>query len=261
MKIKFQKFQGTGNDFIIIDNKDLSFPSNNNKLIKKLCDRKFGIGSDGLILINPSTDSDFEMIYFNSDGYKGSMCGNGARCSVQFAKKNKIIVSETTSFNAYDGGHYASIDQNTISLSMSPVTEIKNYNEDLFLDTGSPHFVKIVDNLSDYNVFENGKKIRNSSSFAENGVNVNFVEQISEDEFSVRTYERGVEDETFSCGSGAVAAAISIHHKGLVNNFHEVFIQTLGGPLKVDFNFENKLYNNIYLSGKAEKVFSGKISI
>ena len=118
------------------------------------------------------------------------MCGNGARCSVQFAK-NKIIVSETTSFNAYDGGHYASIDQNTISLSMSPVTEIKNYNEDLFLDTGSPHFVKIVDNLSDYNVFENGKKNRNSSSFAENGVNVNFVEQISEDEFSVRTYERG----------------------------------------------------------------------
>ena len=258
MKIKFQKFQGTGNDFIIIDNTDLSFPSNNNKLIKKLCDRKFGIGSDGLILINPSANSDFEMIYFNSDGYKGSMCGNGARCSVQFAKKNKIIVSETTSFNAYDGGHYASIDQNTISLSMSPVTDIKNYNEDLFLDTGSPHFVKIVDNLSDYNVFENGKKIRNSSSFAENGVNVNFVEQISEDEFSVRTYERGVENETHACGTGVTAVAIAAHaNKKNLDN--PLSISVLGGNLKVSFEELNGIYTNVWLIGHAKRVFKGSI--
>ena len=260
MKIKFQKFQGTGNDFIIIDNTDLSFPSKNNKLIKKLCDRKFGIGSDGLILINPSTDSDFEMIYFNSDGYKGSMCGNGARCSVQFAKKNKIIVSETTSFNAYDGGHYASIDQNTISLSMSPVTDIKNYNEDLFLDTGSPHFVKIVDNLSDYNVFENGNKIRNNSLFAENGVNVNFVEQISENEFSVRTYERGVENETLSCGTGVTAVAISMFHLGKTNS-NNIKISTKGGNLSVEFKHDNKGYFDIKLIGKVELIFSGEFEI
>ncbi|MBL6649156.1 MAG: diaminopimelate epimerase [Flavobacteriaceae bacterium] len=260
MKIKFQKFQGAGNDFIIINNKDLSFPSKNNKLIKKLCDRKFGIGCDGLILINPSKDSDFEMIYYNSDGKEGSMCGNGARCSVKFAKINNIIISKETSFKACDGSHSARIDNNMIYLSMNPVKEIINYKEDLFLDTGSPHYVKIVNNLRDYKVFENGKKIRNSSFFNKNGVNVNFVEQISEDEFSVRTYERGVENETFSCGTGVTAVAISMFHLGKTNS-NNIKIFTKGGNLSVEFKHNDKGFFDIKLIGKAELVFSGVIEI
>ena len=260
MKIKFQKYQGTGNDFIIINNMEMLFPSNNNQLIKKLCDRKFGIGCDGLILINPSDDSDFEMIYYNSDGFIGSMCGNGARCSIQFAKNNKIIISETTSFKAYDGCHYGSINQNMISLSMNPVNEIKTFDEDLFLDTGSPHYVKMVHNLRDYRVFENGKKIRNSSLFAKNGVNVNFVEKISEHEFSVRTYERGVENETLSCGTGVTAVAISMFHLGKTKS-KNIKILTKGGVLSVEFD-NNKLgYSNIKLIGKVEMIFSGEIEV
>jgi len=259
MKIKFQKYQGTGNDFIIIDNTDLSFPSENYSLIKRLCDRKYGIGCDGLILIEPSKSSDFTMNYYNSDGNLGSMCGNGARCSVKFVQNLKII-NDNTVFTAYDGLHDASILDNIITLSMKPVRNIKSIGDDLLLETGSPHYVKIVQYLNDYKVFENGKKIRNNSLFKKNGVNVNFVEQISENEFSVRTYERGVEDETLSCGTGVTAVALAMFKLGKTNS-KEVVIKTKGGELSVKFDTIEERYFDIKLSGGVEMVFSGEIDI
>ena len=259
MKIKFQKYQGTGNDFIIIDNTDLSFPSENYSLIKRLCDRKYGIGCDGLILIEPSKSSDFTMNYYNSDGNLGSMCGNGARCSVKFVQ-NLNIINDNTVFTAYDGLHDASILDDIITLSMKPVRNIKSFGDDLFLDTGSPHYVKMVQSLNDYKVFENGKKIRNSSLFEKNGVNVNFVEQISENEFSVRTYERGVEDETLSCGTGVTAVALAMFKLGKTNS-KEVVIKTKGGELSVKFDTIEERYFDIKLSGGVEMVFSGEIDI
>ncbi|MDC1396445.1 diaminopimelate epimerase, partial [Flavobacteriaceae bacterium] len=209
MIIKFQKYQGTGNDFIIIDNTDLSFPSENISLIKQLCDRKFGIGCDGLILINPSDSSDYLMNYYNSDGNLGSMCGNGARCSVKFAQNINIIKNKTV-FTAFDGLHDALIYDDQITLSMKPVNDIINYGNDLFLDTGSPHYVQLVSDIENIDVFSQGRLIRNNSIFKNNGVNVNFVQVISKSEFSVRTYERGVENETLSCGTGVTAVALAM---------------------------------------------------
>ena len=259
MKIKFQKYQGTGNDFIIINNNDLLFPINNRSFIKRLCNRRFGIGSDGLILINPSKNTDFEMLYFNSDGNVGSMCGNGARCSVKFAQNNKIITDKTL-FNAFDGNHRANIHNNTISLSMCDVSNIKTYGEDLFLDTGSPHYVKIVKNLENLDVYNQGKSIRNRNEFFKHGVNVNFVKIISEKEFEVRTFERGVEDETLSCGTGVTAVALSMHYlnKTLLNNLK---IKTKGGVLDVKFIQNNNRYEKIILSGNVELIFEGEIDM
>ena len=259
MKIKFQKYQGTGNDFIIINNNRLSFPNKNKDLIKHLCDRKFGIGSDGLILINPSAKTDFEMLYFNSDGNLGSMCGNGARCSVKFAQNQKIIKSNTI-FNACDGNHNATINKDLITLSMKPVDKIKTFNNDLFLDTGSPHFIRIVENIEDFDVYNEGKLIRNSSEFKDEGVNVNFVQIISENEFSVRTFERGVEDETLSCGTGVTAVALAMFHLKKTNS-KKLKIKTRGGELTVEFNNSENGYSEIYLTGSVKMIFSGEIEI
>ena len=260
MKIKFQKYQGTGNDFIIINNNTLSFPNKNKDLIRCLCDRKFGIGSDGLILINPSAITDFEMIYFNSDGNLGSMCGNGARCSVKFAQNQKIIKSNTI-FNACDGKHSAKIIENNVFLSLKNVSNIKVYNKDLFIDTGSPHYIKIVDDLKNYDVYNEGKKIRNSSRFNDNGgVNVNFVQVISSSEFSIRTFERGVENETLSCGTGVTAVALAMFHLKKTH-LKKMKIKTRGGELTVNFNVSKNGYKDIYLTGSVEMIFSGEIEI
>jgi len=260
MKIKFQKYQGTGNDFIIINNNTLSFPDKNKDLIKRLCDKKFGIGSDGLILINPSAKTDFEMLYFNSDGNLGSMCGNGARCSVKFAQNQKIIKNNTI-FNAYDGKHSAEIIDNNVFLSMKNVNNIKSYNKDLFIDTGSPHYIKIVGDLENYDVYKEGKKIRNNSRFNNNGgVNVNFVQVISNSEFSVRTFERGVENETLSCGTGAIAVALAMYHLKQTF-FKRLTINSKGGILNVEFKSKKSRFENIFLSGNVEMVFKGQIDI
>ena len=259
MKIKFQKYQGTGNDFIIINNNRLSFPNKNKDLIKHLCDRKFGIGSDGLILINPSAKTDFEMLYFNSDGNLGSMCGNGARCSVKFAQNQKIIKSNTI-FNACDGNHNATINKDLITLSMKPVDKIKTFNNDLFLDTGSPHYIRFVENIEGFNVYNEGKLIRNSSEFKDEGVNVNFVQIISENEFSVRTFERGVEDETLSCGTGVTAVTLAMFHLKKTNS-KKLKIKTRGGELTVEFNNSENGYSEIYLTGSVKMIFSGEIEI
>lgn len=259
MKLQFFKYQGTGNDFVMIDNRLNTFPKTT-ELIKKLCDRRFGIGGDGLILLENDSDTDFKMVYYNSDGNESSMCGNGGRCLVAFAKKLQIFETET-SFIAVDGLHFATVNNDeTISLQMKNVDEIKVEDEYVFMNTGSPHHVVMVDEVKNVNVKEMGAQIRYSDLYGKQGSNVNFVEQINPDTFTVRTYERGVEDETLSCGTGVTAVAIAMFVKGKTER-KEVNLNVEGGSLKVKFQGENENFTNVFLIGPATLVFEGTILI
>lgn len=256
MDITFYKYQGTGNDFVMIDNRDLKFPKNNTKLVAFLCDRRFGIGADGLILLENDDTVDFKMVYYNSDGNESTMCGNGGRCIVAFAEFLNVFNKETT-FNAVDGLHNATIEGSLVSLQMLDVDEIKTKPNAMFLNTGSPHHVQQVTNLSEFHVKEEGKKLR-YGLYGEIGSNINFVEPVKENVFAVRTYERGVEDETLSCGTGVTAAAIAMHKSGMVKSNH-VFINVLGGNLEVKFSVNDALYSDVFLIGDAKQVFKGEI--
>lgn len=251
----FYKYQGTGNDFIIFDNRDGKCDDFSSEMIEKLCNRRFGIGADGLMFLNKSENYDFKMRYFNSDGNEGSMCGNGGRCIVAFAKKLGVI-SEKTQFEAIDGIHFAEFtDENIVKLKMNDVAEIQQQNNDFILNTGSPHFVRFVENVEQVDVFNEGRKIRYSEQFPK-GINVNFVQIISENEIYVRTYERGVEEETLSCGTGVTAASIASFFKTKNQKFN---IKTKGGNLRTQFEIENQNFHNVWLEGKAEFVFIGEI--
>ncbi|WP_296699468.1 diaminopimelate epimerase [Algoriphagus sp.] len=257
MEITFYKYQGTGNDFVMIDDRSESFDASDLKLVSKLCDRKFGIGADGLILIRNREGYDFEMIYFNADGTQ-SMCGNGARCAVAFSAFIGIV-GEKTNFLAIDGPHEAVINKGLVHLLMGEVEGIEKKADDFFVDTGSPHHIRLVENVANYPVFDEGKSIRYNDSYLPAGTNVNFIEPIAADEIFVRTYERGVENETLSCGTGVTAAAL-VFGKDL--KAAEIKINTLGGKLSVKFT--SKAYGgftDIWLIGPAQQVFSGKINI
>ena len=253
--MNFFKYQGTGNDFIMVDNRSGEWNNLSNKTITALCDRRFGIGADGLIKINSAENVDFEVDYYNSDGSK-SFCGNGARCSVAFAHFLKIFNDSTTVFTAIDGLHEAEIKGEIVKLKMSDVKTILKDGNDSVLNTGSPHFIKYVNDIADVNVFEEGKLIRYSENYKEQGINVNFVEEISDEQIFVRTYERGVEDETYSCGTGATAAALTYLDK---NSTNQIAVKTLGGDLKVYAEKNNNSFVNIWLEGPAKQVFSGQI--
>lgn len=257
MKLHFYKYQGTGNDFIMIDNRSSDFPKKDVKIIEKLCDRRFGIGADGLILLEQSINQDFSMVYFNADGNEGSMCGNGGRCLVAFARQLGVISNETT-FDAVDGLHYASIENGIISLKMIDVSEIQKHNEHSFLNTGSPHQIRFCDSVAAINVKETGAKIRYGAPYFEEGTNVNFAEKIDANTFKIRTYERGVEDETLSCGTGVTAVALAMHHIGKTEK-NLLTLQTPGGNLKVSFDKQNDYYKNIWLIGPAIQVYKGEI--
>ena len=258
--MKFYKYQGTGNDFVMIDNRLENFPKNNTKLIESLCDRRFGIGADGLILLENDNSTDFKMVYYNSDGNESSMCGNGGRCLVAFAKSLNVIDNKTT-FIATDGLHNATIDENGIvSLQMKNVNDVKIEAEYVFLNTGSPHHVTLVNDLENYNVKENGATIRYSDLYGKVGSNVNFVNQISDNHFALRTYERGVEDETLSCGTGATATAIAMNAIGKTNS-NTIDVNVEGGKLKVTFEKSNKGFEKVFLIGPATFVFEGEIKI
>ena len=254
-QIEFYKYQGTGNDFVMIDNRQQTFPKNNTKLIEHLCDRKFGIGADGLILLELSKLQDFTMIYYNADGNEGSMCGNGGRCIVAFAKQLGHIET-TTTFDAIDGLHEASTTDNLVSLKMKDVTNIEQFEKHLFLDTGSPHHVQFVEDIDNFDVYQIGKKIRYGSPYFDKGTNVNFVEQQDETTFKVRTYERGVEDETLSCGTGVTAVALAAYHLKKTNT-NKVRLKTLGGTLEVSFDGITNSFTNVFLKGEAIFVFKG----
>ena len=260
MELTFYKYQGTGNDFVMIDNRSQFFPKENTQLIEKLCDRRFGVGADGLILLENHADFDFKMVYYNSDGNESSMCGNGGRCLVAFAKQMGVVKNKAE-FEAVDGYHFATIDaEGIVALQMKDVDAIKNESNYTFLNTGSPHHVQLVNDLKNLDVKVEGSKIRYSDLYGNAGSNVNFVNQLANDIFAVRTYERGVEDETLSCGTGVTAVAIAMHQLGKTKN-NIIDLNVEGGKLKVQFDEDNGNYTNVFLIGPATFVFEGKIEM
>jgi diaminopimelate epimerase len=258
MQHTFYKYQGTGNDFVIIDNRQDFFDKSNVALIARLCDRRFGIGADGLILIELHDKVDFKMVYFNADGNESSMCGNGGRCITDFAKYLGIINNVAT-FEAIDGLHKSVIEDDLVKLQMQDVNNIRKHEEYVFLDTGSPHYIKMSHKIEDLDVKLEGSKIRYSQAYKKAGVNVNFVEKINDEVFAIRTYERGVEDETLSCGTGVTAAALAMHYIGETEK-NLITLNTKGGELKVSFKKQGDLYVDIWLIGSATQVYKGEIA-
>lgn len=258
MNLTFYKYQGTGNDFVMIDNRQNNFDKNNTKLVAFLCDRRFGVGGDGLILLENHDKYDFKMVYYNADGNESSMCGNGGRCLVAFAKQLGVITNKAE-FEAIDGYHFATIEEDTVSLQMKNVSDVEIYNEYTFLDTGSPHHVQLVEGLKKFDVKNEGAKLRYSDLYGKVGSNVNFVNQIESDEFALRTYERGVEDETLSCGTGATAVAIAMYKTGKTTS-NNVKLNVEGGSLEVSFKEVNGQFVDVFLKGPATFVFEGRIN-
>ncbi len=262
MTLHFFKYQATGNDFIIADNRNKNL-NLSEKQIAVMCHRKFGIGADGLILFENIAEYDFKMTYYNSNGKESSMCGNGARCTAAFANMLGIVKNKTR-FSACDGEHYADItslegNNAMVSLKMQDVKEYKTFGEDIFLNTGSPHYVRFVSNYNDMDVVEEGKKLRYNIDISKSGTNVDFVKTEANHLF-VRTYERGVENETLSCGTGVVASALaaSVKNKDSMNPCN---IKTLGGDLTVKFKNDGGKFHDIWLEGLASLVFKGEINI
>ena len=278
MKFHFYKYQATGNDFILVDNRDgkVAFTVDQ---IEKLCDRRFGVGADGLIQIEKDAGLDFKMVYYNRDGSQ-SLCGNGTRAAVKMAS-SMGLVNGKAKFSAYDGVHQASILENgSIRVRMNDVSEWKEQNGDIFINTGSPHYIRYVKNLKDFPVVEEGKAIRYSEGFRPGGTNVNFVELLGNNTLFVRTYERGVENETLSCGTGVTAAALAAAFKGYAS---PIEIQVMGGRLSVDFKFRQTglstgqvghsigqaglptgqagIFEDIFLTGPAKMVFEGDLEL
>lgn len=257
--LNFYKYQGTGNDFVIIDGRDHT-PALTTAQINFICDRRFGIGADGFMILLNKEGYDFEMKYYNADGKEGSMCGNGGRCLVRFAYDRGIHRSQYT-FSAIDGDHLAEISDNGwVRLKMNDVAHVNEHNGDYVLNTGSPHYVSFVNDLKEYNVTDEGRSIRNSDSFKKEGINVNFVETIDDHTIFVRTFERGVEAETWSCGTGVTASALMSAHNDL--GFNQVDVKTLGGDLSVEYDrLGEQEFKNIWLCGPATFVFQGAIEL
>ena len=262
MEIKFHKYHGTGNDFILIDNREKFFNADETT-ISGLCDRRFGIGADGLILLEQCPGFDFRMLYFNSDGRESTMCGNGGRCITAFADFLSLI-PDHAKFIGPDGEHTGHIvsrngTQSIVRLSLRNVNDIRLLNEDYILNTGSPHLVRFVKDVELIRVAEEGRKIRNLPDYQPAGINVNFV-TVKEGKLHVRTYERGVEDETLSCGTGVTASAIAYAHRNEIQQ-GTVQIVARGGQLELDFRKNDKVFTDIFLQGPAARVFSGIIQI
>ena len=261
MKVDFFKYQGTGNDFVILDTRENIYCGLTPKQISHICNRRFGIGADGLMLLNRIVGYDFEMKYYNANGMEGSMCGNGGRCMIQFVSTRGIHKS-IYRFLAVDGEHEGEIDnmENTVRLRMKDVSEVDVHTTYTIINTGSPHFVRFARDVKHIDVVETGHDIRYSKEFSAEGINVNFVESQGEDSIYVRTYERGVEDETLSCGTGVTASALLSAHNE--NGFNRVEVKTPGGNLSVEFNkISDSNFTNIWLCGAVEFVFSGIIEL
>ena len=257
MQHTFYKYQGTGNDFVMIDNRQETFDKTNAKQVAFLCDRRFGIGADGLILLENHPEYDFKMVYFNADGNESTMCGNGGRCLVAFAKQIGVIKDKAI-FEAIDGLHHAQINGDIVKLQMLDVNTVENHNNYVFLNTGSPHHVQFENDIENFNIKTKGATIRYGEPYNESGTNVNFVKKQSDSLFRVRTYERGVENETLSCGTGATAVAIAMHYIGETEKNH-ISLIVEGGKLEVNFDIENQIYKNVWLIGPAKLVFKGNI--
>jgi len=263
VQLKFYKYQGAGNDFILIDNRQNIVQNIEKQAVANICDRRFGIGADGLMLLENLDGYDFKMVYYNADGNEGSMCGNGGRCIVAFARHLGII-TDTTKFLATDGVHHAKISEagNWVSLQMIDVTDVNKDGDAYVLNTGSPHYVKLATDLKIKDVYNEGYAIRNNTTYKADGINVNFVEKNKEDDgYFVRTFERGVENETYACGTGVTAVALAMakhnHEFGTISTP----IKVLGGNLNIRFDHDGEKFSNIFLEGPAELVFAGEIDL
>lgn len=271
MKIHFHKYQATGNDFVVVDNRKGAF-SFTQAQIRQICDRRFGVGADGLMLIERHPELDFNLVYYNSDGSQ-SLCGNGSRAAVLMAAALGMVSGKTARFNAYDGIHDAELlEDGIVKLRMNDVDKVSLLQNDIFVNTGSPHFIRFTPGVRQYPVFEEGRRIRNDQRFQPGGTNVNFVEPLPNNELFVRTYERGVENETLSCGTGVTAAAIAASLRGYQS---PVTIHTPGGKLKVEFNQstssstspaaaangQDGRFSDIFLIGPAKLVFEGDLEL
>jgi diaminopimelate epimerase len=260
MKIPFSKYHGSGNDFVMIDNRKQFFDKEDNTLIASFCERRTGIGADGLLLLESRAGYDFEMIYYNSDGNTSTMCGNGGRCIVNFSRQLGITGTKAN-FLAIDSPHEAVSKGSHVKLKMKEVPEIEYTGDAYFLDTGSPHYVKFVNGLALYDVYKEGQEIRNSPRFLAKGTNVNFVER-EHGRLFVRTYERGVEDETLACGTGVTASALVAAMNGYCEKPGICEVKTSGGNLKVYFKHQGGgSFTDIWLEGPALRVYDGEVEI
>lgn len=260
MKISFSKYQGTGNDFVMLDNLSGQYDELTIEQIQRLCDRRFGIGADGLIKINRSESTDYEVDYYNSDGSK-SFCGNGARSAVAFAESLGFDVKNTV-FDAIDGKHFAQKKSEIIALEMSSVNHVEKLSNDYILHTGSPHYIRFVHSINENDIVSIGREIRYSDRFKKEGINVNIVEIVSADHLIVNTYERGVEDETLSCGTGVTAAVLAYAIKINLKDQNTVNVSVKGGELKVSFNRTGEQqFESINLIGPAQFVFKGEMDV
>jgi diaminopimelate epimerase len=259
VKTHFYKYQGAGNDFVLVDNRDLSFDHSQPEVIARICDRRFGVGADGMMFLQNHEGFDFEMVYYNADGNPSSMCGNGGRCIVAFAKHLGVI-GEETNFLAVDGPHYAKISASGdwVSLQMINVDHVTRDGDAYVLNTGSPHYVKLVNGLATKDVYTEGYAIRHNHTYNAEGINVNFVEPAT-DGYFVRTYERGVEDETYACGTGVTAVALAMALREQQTGHIVTPIKVLGGNLSICFNYDGAKFSHIFLEGPAVKVFEGEI--
>jgi diaminopimelate epimerase len=260
MKIHFYKYQANGNDFVVIDNRKTKMSLTKEQIVK-ICDRRFGVGADGVMLIEQHPSLHFNLEYFNSDGSQ-SLCGNGSRAAVHFASQLGLVNGKAT-FNAYDGPHDAELlSTDIVRLKMNNVTDVKNLGDDYFINTGSPHFIQFVNDIDTHPVYEEGKRIRYSDTFKPGGTNVNFVSKQKDNTIFVRTYERGVENETLACGTGVTAAALAASFHGYTSPVH---IKTLGGDLSVEFmpatTGQPGTFQEIYLVGPAKMVFEGHLEL
>jgi diaminopimelate epimerase len=281
--LSFTKMSGAGNDFIVIDKNKFPGFAVNPSLIRKLCDRRNGIGADGLITIEKKPEFDFEMAYYNADGSTGSLCGNGARCAIKFALLNGLINGSVTDFIC-EGVEYsgAVLNEDLIQFNLNKPSKIDLNvlinvdNTEIKLssiNTGSPHAViyindfsqipeeseKLLTKLNTFPVVELGRKIRNHEHFAPAGTNVNFL-MIHNNQIYIRTYERGVEDETLACGTGSVAAAVISNLKfGLQPPIK--LISKSGEELSVNFNYRDSEFTDISLTGPAKIIFTGEIDL
>ncbi|NOQ75876.1 MAG: diaminopimelate epimerase [Crocinitomix sp.] len=258
--INFYKYQGAGNDFILIDNRMAAFVGDKVAFVRQWCDRRFGIGSDGLIFIENCESAQFEMDFYNPDGSQ-SFCGNGSRCAVAFAKFLGIVENDIV-FKAIDGLHHAALVGDQVKIYMNQVGGIEKIGEDDFIDTGSPHYISYCGADDNREIVAYGKSIRYSERFKEEGTNVNLIREIADHHIAIQTYERGVENETLACGTGATACGLSYAALQKNNNSGIVKVDVKGGKLKIHYNKTNQadVFTNIWLEGPAEFVFKGVIN-
>ena len=258
MPLKFSKYQGTGNDFIIFDNRDGRIDHKNTQWFRHICDRRFGIGADGVMLLENEAGYDFKMVYYNADGNISSMCGNGGRCLANYALRLGIVKDEYT-FVAVDGPHTAYVKNGIVHLKMNDVLSVTKGENYYFLDTGSPHYVQFVEDVMQVDIKSTGAAIRYAEQFKPGGTNANFIDCL-QNQLHIRTYERGVEDETLSCGTGVTASALAYAiNNALQDGKHTITLQTMGGELQVQFDLKNGQFTDVWLIGPGELVFEGEI--